>query len=343
MTNRLLAAIWISAVVAGLVAAGCSNQGTTGAHGTTVTTSGPRKSTTTSTSSEGTKAGLAWGAPVKVTDSVGLVQVSCPATSFCMGIDASGSAYRFDGGKWSSGMSLSGGAAASSGTPGVSCPSSSFCAAIAGGSLIATWDGTGWSAPVTVGGAASLQALSCSDPSFCMAMDGIGDAYPFDGSSWLGPVNAYGGANGVSCVNANFCVAALGGVSLWDGNSWSQPSTLANAEVERVSCTSANFCMAVDSAGDAFSWNGTAWSSADHIDSSNAANGGNKLNGVACVQTSFCAAVDDSGHALTWNGASWSAPHAVNGANSLTSISCPSANWCLAVSAAGQAVTARMS
>jgi hypothetical protein len=50
----------------------------------------------------------------------------------------------------------------------------------------------------------------------------------------------------------------------------------------------------VDGSGDAFTYNGTAWSSADPIDA------GGSLSSVSCPSAEFCIAVDSNGNAYTY-------------------------------------------
>jgi len=103
--------------------------------------------------------------------------------------------------------------------------------------------------------------------------------------------------------------------------------------------------MAVDTSGNAFTWNGTSWSGPEDVDGSNAqqwvANPNNGEFGffVSCSSSTFCMGVDDSGHILAWNGKYWSGPSDVDGTNSIDSISCPASSFCMAVDESGNALT----
>ncbi|MFC6705042.1 hypothetical protein [Flexivirga alba] len=103
---------------------------------------------------------------------------------------------------------------------------------------------------------------------------------------------------------------------------------------QSISCPTSSFCAAVDTSGNALTWNGTRWTSPQRIDRA-----GDGLFSVSCPSSSFCAAIDGVGNVLTWNGTAWSAPKAVDTGNVLASVSCPSAGFCAAVDRNGAAVT----
>ena len=84
-----------------------------------------------------------------------------------------------------------------------------------------------------------------------------------------------------------------------------------------MSCTGEQTCAAVDSKGNAVTWNGLSWSTTKDIDGSAA------LSSVLCVSAYLCQAVDGQGNAIAWNGTSWSAPTLVDSGNALTAVSCP--------------------
>ncbi|MFN2581249.1 MAG: hypothetical protein ABR498_00710 [Candidatus Dormibacteria bacterium] len=156
-----------------------------------------------------------------------------------------------------------------------------------------------------------LNAVSCTRHDFCMAVGERAEVRTpsspanqslierWNGTSWsivsspspsqLGPnqplPNEVGNyLDGVSCVDASFCVAVgydyssatsthapIGLVEHWDGSAWSlvdspNPSQTGDF-LDAVSCTSRDFCVAVGFALDGSSydnlaeeWNGSAWS-----------------------------------------------------------------------------------
>ena len=184
---------------------------------------------------------------------------------------------------------------------------------------------------------------------------------------WSAPANVEAGVNGygsVSCLAANFPCFAVDS----NGNVIEDPSnTLENAslasfavdpgnQLAAISCparvdTADDFCMAVDNAGNAFSYFGSvgsdgtlgaAWQGPTVVDP------GQSLVAVACttqgitsptVADTVCVAVDSVGNAVTFNGGSWSAPVAVDPGGAPTSVSCADDTVsCVAVDQGGQAL-----
>jgi hypothetical protein len=140
----------------------------------------------------------------------------------------------------------------------------------------------------------------------------------------------------VSCPSGSFCAAvdSAGNAVTFNGSGWSAPTGIDGAvALSSVSCPSMSFCVAVDSAGNALTFDGTAWSAPRSIDATIT------LSSVSCPSASFCVAVDQSGNALTYNGSTWSAPASIDPGHSLSSVSCPSASFCVAVDKTGNEVT----
>jgi hypothetical protein len=123
--------------------------------------------------------------------------------------------------------------------------------------------------------------------------------------------------------------------SAFNGSSWSTPTTLGTSlslvESAAVSCYSASFCVAVDDTGNAYTFNGAAWSAQQPIDSA-----GFNNDAVSCPSATFCVAVDADGRALTDTSGTWSSPVTL-GVGSAASpslgdaVSCASASFCVAV------------
>jgi hypothetical protein len=115
---------------------------------------------------------------------------------------------------------------------------------------------------------------------------------------------------------------------------WSTPTIIEGGagngsnELDSVSCPSESFCAAVDRVGNAFTYQGGAWSGPRSIAA------GWPLAAVSCSSLTFCVAVEkNKGEVLTYNGSSWSTPvWVVSGAPQ--SVSCPIASFCV-VSAYG--------
>ena len=102
------------------------------------------------------------------------------------------------------------------------------------------------------------------------------------------------------------------------------------------SCTtSTNFCTAVDTDGNALTYNGVNWSAPYHF-------AAHATGSVSCPTTKSCMAVDNEGDALAWNGAGnsgsdWSST-SIDPGHPLDSVSCPSATFCVAVGNDGNAL-----
>ena len=79
----------------------------------------------------------------------------------------------------------------------------------------------------------------------------------YDGRHWHSrlPVDPGGRTPSVSCPTSSFCVVFTqeGAVSLYDGDSWSQPEYV-DAYWGDVSCSSSHFCVAIDIGGDAVTY-----------------------------------------------------------------------------------------
>ena len=137
----------------------------------------------------------------------------------------------------------------------------------------------------------------------------------------------------ISCTSQSFCAAvdSVGNAFTWNGSSWTREKIDSPNALTEVSCTSSTFCAAVDDAGNAFTWNGSSWTEKS-ID------GTNIFYGASCTSSTFCAAVDDAGNAFTWNGSGWT-KKSIDGTTALNQVSCTSSTFCAAVDDSGNAFT----
>lgn len=117
---------------------------------------------------------------------------------------------------------------------------------------------------------------------------------------------------------------------------WGEPTHIdsAGATLGGVSCASATFCVAVDSEGNAFTFNGSSWSQPARIDP----NGGGLFR-VACPSKVLCIAIDHAGNVVTFNGAFWTTPQQVDQFGALNRISCPMSTFCMVVDDSGYALS----
>jgi hypothetical protein len=287
-----------------------------------------------------------WSGPTTVNSSQPPVSVSCPSSSFCAAVGSGGAAETFDGTTWSSPVVPDPGGSLAA----VSCPSSSFCAAVDTGGRAISFNGSAWSAPVAVDTTRNaLIAVSCTSAAFCVAGDGGGNGFVYNGSTWSAPITINHNSNqeaigGISCVSTSFCVAAGQAgtieISTSGGSVWSAPIQIGTNNLTAVSCPSVSFCVAVDVAGNAYTYNGTAWSPAAAIDTVNGQISGGSLDSVSCASSSFCVAIDGRENVVMFNGNTWSAPASLeSGASLRPAVSCPSSSFCMAVDGGGKAFT----
>ncbi len=256
--------------------------------------------------------------------------VSCPTTTFCLGVDQNGHALSYDGIAWSVPHQVS----TSHFPASVSCPSATFC-------VVVNWareafvyrvsGGVGtWSGPTSPIGSSTVSAVSCAPgTTFCMAVDFSGRATTSsDGVTWTAPAitNAVA-ATTVSCATSTFCAVAdsTGGVATWNGSAWTPRTALGNTHsFSGVSCPSTALCVAVDTVGASSTYSGATWSAPATIDANHF------FAGVSCASDTFCMAADST-RVLTFNGSTWSAPTTVYPNATLNAVSCATASACVVV------------
>ena len=171
-------------------------------------------------------------------------------------------------------------------------------------------------------GANALTAVSCASTTFCMGVDNAGNAMAYSGRSvgWGEAVSIDTGSVGGDAQSST------------DYPGWNK--------LVAISCPSTSFCMAIDKVGNAFTYDGAAWSSAGSPYSAGIqpqlANGIYELTSLSCASASFCVAVSllGIGQAVIWNGTGWGTGTSLNFATP-TSVSCPTSRFCTAVDTAG--------
>ncbi|MGC2485052.1 MAG: hypothetical protein WA359_02265 [Acidimicrobiales bacterium] len=136
---------------------------------------------------------------------------------------------------------------------------------------------------------------------------------------------------GVSFVISNSPAHSTAGASSVAAKSpvtaWSASNSI-DADLTSVSCPTTDFCLAVSLDGDAFTYNGTSWSTPTHVDVSHDLGLGN----VSCASENFCVALgEENGVALTYNGTTWSPPKKIYVDGSQSVVSCPVVNFCVAL------------
>jgi hypothetical protein len=322
-------------VAGAALVAGCSN----GPAPKAAPKPAPKASTTTSsTGVPDTGAGV-WSKSVPLAPRANLSVVSCAVVGLCLAASTTGQSYRMSNGSVSS-LGPVGSAPSPQGASYLTCTAATFCVAVPNLNQVVQYDGNAWTAPVTIAAAKGFESVACVGTTWCVTIDGEGNSFVYDGGSWSGNVGAWGAANQISCVSPSFCVAVEGGTSVWNGSSWTQPGNDDNqGQLNSVSCASLSFCMAVDSAGDALTWNGTAFSLPALVAAEPALAGtdASGLTGVSCPTPTFCRAVDSIGRVFGFDGTTWSKGTLIDQGHALSSVSCPSVSYCVAVDRSGNA------
>jgi hypothetical protein len=271
----------------------------------TLKVSGPG-GTSTKAASGNVWPAMKFSAPLSVDSPAGFLgTVSCPTSSFCMGLDeASGSALRWNGTSWSAPVRVETGAFLDAGYDmHLSCVSASFCLAVDANGNSFGYDGTSWSAASSIG--LDATAVSCATPTFCMAT-ARGQSAVFNGSAWAAPatISNVDQIESVSCPSDTFCLAvsAVGLAYTHSTSGWSASAdAAAPIPLLQVSCADTTFCVAVSNTGRAYFYNGS-WSGPAILNASGS------MDGVTCpLGGTFCLALSDGSYYTTSDGTTWSA------------------------------------
>ena len=252
------------------------------------------------------------------------------------------------------------------------------------------WNGSTWSVepvPSPSGERNTLTSVSCTSAISCVAIGGgNGSTTPFsevwNGATWTmqttppPPESQTTSLTSVSCVSSVSCVAVgsytdeLGYskalAEYWNGSSWALQSAVdpipagspdddSDSELRSVDCTGPKACVAVGQSENqpednwptlAESWNGTTWT----IEPTPPVGTGvytMELDSVSCSEANACTAVGSyvngsysSGGTLAerWNGTEWTVQSSANPPREFSdfgSVSCASATSCLAVGVGG--------
>jgi hypothetical protein len=289
--------------------------------------------------------GNTWSQPQELDPMKALTSVSCATTTYCVAVGPAG-AYLFDGLQWSVLPGISG---LDGFLTSVSCVSPSFCMAIGNvqGSSQSTTayvlDGTTWAQSVQVSTSLNYMAVSCHSAVWCMAV-GAG-AELWDGNVWRQvepPVQGSGNwLTVVSCPDASTCIAmdTTGNAWTFDGVGWTSESVFSNLTSSSISCVSATSCVVADAHGNIATFDGTSWTNGPTpLDPVSGTEGGPYL-ALACSDSTFCAAVDDGGNVWYDNFGTWTTSARQLIDNAALSLSCVSQSFCMAVDTNGDYLT----
>jgi hypothetical protein len=294
------------------------------------------------------RAASVWSGPTTIDDPNPPEYIACPSSTFCVAVGTNGYAQTFNGTAWGTpqfvdpSQNLSGSPLVS-----ISCPSTSFCAAVDLAGREIQFNGSSWTSPEQIDNTGNgMTAVACASASFCVAGDGGGNGFVYNGSSWSGPITINNTSNhesigDIACPSTVFCVAVGqagsveisttgGGTGTWTD----PPEIIGSNDLTSVSCPTTTFCVAVDTAGNAYTYNGSTWTTTP-IDTTNVSG---PLYSVSCASLSFCVAIDAHENVLMFNGSTWTAPQLLEtGASLHPGVSCPSSSFCAAVDGAGNA------
>ena len=127
--------------------------------------------------------GTSWTGPVVIDPHIalpadGLSAVSCPTTTFCAAVDASGNALTYNGHTWTNPVPIDPNNAGLS-LDAISCPTSTFCVAVDQAGNAFTFNGQAWSSASLIDPkagikGADIQSVSCPSTTFCVAIDLFG-------------------------------------------------------------------------------------------------------------------------------------------------------------------------
>jgi hypothetical protein len=286
-----------------------------------------------------------WTARRQVTGG-GFDSLSCPTATECIGLVGYGQMVRLEGTTWTRPVAVE--QVGKSNAPyTLTCVSATRCFAVDGLGRILTYNGKQWSRPVEVDPVSTggiISNISCASADFCAVGDSNGDASFFDGDGWskLAPVADSGGVAEISCPAVGLCFAVdaeSDEAFRYANGRWSisaeldlstpQGGSEPNA-LNAISCGSPTFCVALDTFGEAFTFNGK-WSGARSFDDIE-----NADDEVSCSGSTTCAIVDDSNNVVVDDGGAWSSPHHLDAPHtSLQDVSCAPAQRCIAVDGSG--------
>lgn len=278
----------------------------------------------------------------------GFADISCPSTSFCVGVSSLGNIYTSSTPSTPASWSL---ASSQPPTRALACPTSNLCLGIDYAHVYSTQTPTAagaWQAAQIVAptDTATLADIACPTASLCVAIAG-NDVFSTTtptgtATAWQRvTTNAVSGLRAISCASATLCAAVDGaGNALVSttptgaASTWVKTAASAGT-LDDISCSSASLCVAVDAFSRAYVASNPAgggpWTQ-QHIDNFDNVLG-NTTQLISCTPTGFCLVQDDLGNIVTSSNpaggaATWTLAN-VDGTTSLTASGCPSATLCV--------------
>lgn len=230
--------------------------------------------------------GTSWSAPQNV--GVFLSFVSCPTSTFCMGLVGNGQWTTYDGTHWAAVQN-----SASMPYTHLTCPTVDFCAATDRMGNVLTYRQGIWSTVPPNQTPQRIASVSCTSATFCMAIDIFTNYLVYNGSAWSSPTPIPVDSTAdcqtgcyihAACASSTYCLVndGIDPPAAFDGANWSK--TGAGPE-GAVSCPAAGFCVGLGSPDTAQTLIGSAWSP------SVAPDPGVPMTAISCPTTSFCMAI----------------------------------------------------
>lgn len=179
---------------------------------------------------------------------------------WCLTGSSESNLFTYDGRNWSGPVGAGYGDAP---ITSISCTEGQFCVAVdTAGDAMYTAGSSFWTVATFY---QPLVSVSCASGYFCEAVDSSGTVYTFDGYQWSDTAHLAAPLTAISCAGDQtpVCVAVDSDGDVFtqtDGGDWAEQSGLptANGGFVGVSCASALFCVAIDTAGNAFTYTLTA-------------------------------------------------------------------------------------
>ena len=266
-------------------------------------------------SAASSNAALTWSSSPALTSANGGVNaVSCPTSTFCVAVDRSGEASRFNGSTWSTPEVIDGTASLTA----ISCPTTTFCVATDALGKSVVMSGGSWGPPTSFAGSNSpvMRSVSCASSSFCLAVGQTANFSPIDYFYYDG-------------------VWSLDTVVI-------SPSD--TSPFNAVSCTATLVCLATDIGGGVmtFTFSATPSPSLTHAPAPTAIDASDKAfvaESIACVTASSCVVGSRSNQISVFNGTSWTTTAAFMAGVNGVQVSCTQTT-CVANDSLGQGISA---
>jgi len=210
-----------------------------------------------------------WITPALVSAGGTLTSVSCPEKSACSAVSAGGETFSYDGRSWTQRTRVGPSATYELSCPASTfCAAVGASGVRGGGGTISTFNGNTWSTvplPADIWPGSRWLDVSCAASTYCVAISDTPNTMVFDGKAWSSVTgSAPGGLLSISCPTAGFCMGVDGATYVTlHGESWSAPHPIVGLQgdfVRSVSCSSKSRCVVLGLGGRSETWMDGGWS-----------------------------------------------------------------------------------